>query len=120
MWLFTINQSISFIQMKKCLLLIFFLGFSHTFARTTTERTTRTTAAEDWELLLNFTILSEISTPTTTEELVTEESLSCTFPDHYCNPTAPDLIRKVEDVTVNSAKECHDLCKRQVPKSLST
>ena len=42
--------------------------------------------------------------------------LICTFPDHYCNPTAPDLIRKVEDVSVNSAKECQDLCKRQVPR----
>ena len=42
--------------------------------------------------------------------------LSCTFPDYYCNPTAPDLIRKVEDVSVNSAKECQDLCKRQVPR----
>ena len=102
--------------MKKCLSLIFLLGFSHTFARTTTEKTSGTTAAEDWELLLNFTILSEISTPPTTGELVTQESLSCTFPDHYCNPTAPDLIRKVEDVTVNNAKECQDLCKRQVPK----
>ena len=101
--------------MMKCLLLILFLRFIPTFARTT-ERTSGTTAAEDWELLLNFTILSEVSTPPTIKEIVTEAPLSCTFPDHYCNPTAPDLIRKVEDVTVNSAKECQDLCKRQVPK----
>ena len=68
----------------------------------TTEKTTSTTTTE------------ETATTTTTEEIVTEEPLSCSFPDYYCNPTAPDLIRKVEDVPVNSAKECQDLCKRQV------
>ena len=70
----------------------------------TTEKTTSTTTTE------------ETATTTTTEEIVTEEPLSCSFPDYYCNPTAPDLIRKVEDVQVNSAKECQDLCKRQVPR----
>ena len=58
----------------------------------------------------------EDTTTTTTEETeIIEEPLSCSFPDYYCNPTAPDLIRKVEDVSVNSAKECQDLCKRQAP-----
>ena len=39
-------------------------------------------------------------------------NLSCTYPDHYCNPTATDLIRKVEDTTVQSVGECSELCKR--------
>ena len=38
--------------------------------------------------------------------------LRCTFPDHYCNPTANDLIKKVEDVTINSASHCRDLCRQ--------
>ena len=39
-------------------------------------------------------------------------NLSCTYPDHYCNPTANDLIRKVEDSAVQSVEECSQLCKR--------
>ena len=38
--------------------------------------------------------------------------LSCTYPDHYCNPTAGDLIRKVEDTAVRTAEECDQLCRR--------
>ena len=78
----------------------------------TTEKTTSTTTTEE---TATTTTTEETATTTTTEEIVTEEPLSCSFPDYYCNPTAPDLIRKVEDVPVNSAKECQDLCKRQVP-----
>ena len=43
---------------------------------------------------------------------IPEQPLSCTYPDHYCNPTALDLIRKVEDVVVETAGECQALCKR--------
>ena len=39
-------------------------------------------------------------------------NLSCTYPDHYCNPTGNDLIRKVEDTAVQSVEECSQLCKR--------
>ena len=78
---------------------------------TTTEEIATTTTTEGTAAT---TTTVETTTTTTTEEIVTEEPLSCSFPDYYCNPTAPDLIRKVEDVPVNSAKECQDLCKRQV------
>ena len=37
-------------------------------------------------------------------------ALKCTFPDHYCNPTGNDLIKKVEDVSINDARHCRDLC----------
>ena len=40
----------------------------------------------------------------------TAQNLKCTFPDHYCNPTAPDLIRKVEHQAVTSAYDCKTLC----------
>ena len=40
----------------------------------------------------------------------TAQNLKCTFPDHYCNPTAPDLIRKVEHEAVTSAYDCKRLC----------
>ena len=43
---------------------------------------------------------------------ISEQPLSCTYPDHYCNPTALDMIRKVEDVVVDTAGECQELCKR--------
>ena len=36
---------------------------------------------------------------------------SCTYPDYYCNPTGPDLIRKVENIGVDDASECLALCK---------
>ena len=39
-------------------------------------------------------------------------NLTCTYPDHYCNPTAGDLLRKVEDTAVRTAEECAELCKR--------
>ena len=42
----------------------------------------------------------------------TQGPLRCTFPDHYCNPTANDLIKKVEDVTITSASHCLELCRR--------
>ena len=103
----------SFIQMKTFLISIILLGLtvglSPTPQGTTTEEAVTSTTAED---AVTFTTTEETATTTTTEEIVTEEPLSCSFPDHYCNPTAPDLIRKVEDVPVNSAKECEDLCKR--------
>ena len=41
----------------------------------------------------------------------TQGPLRCTFPDHYCNPTANDLIKKVEDVTITSASHCLELCR---------
>ena len=44
-------------------------------------------------------------------------NLNCTYPDHYCNPTATDLIRKVEDTAVQSVEECSQLCKRWVVDS---
>ena len=40
----------------------------------------------------------------------TAQNLKCTFPDHYCNPTAEDLIRKVEDQTITDAAHCKRLC----------
>ena len=36
---------------------------------------------------------------------------TCTYPDYYCNPTGPDLIRKVENIGVDNASECLALCK---------
>ena len=36
---------------------------------------------------------------------------TCTYPDFYCNPTGPDLIRKVENIGVDNASECLALCK---------
>ena len=36
---------------------------------------------------------------------------TCTYPDYYCNPTGPDLIRKVENIGVDDASECLALCK---------
>ena len=106
--------------MKTFLISIILLGLtvglsptlSPTPQGTTTEEAVTSTTAED---AVTPTTTEETATTTTTEEIVTEEPLSCSFPDYYCNPTAPDLIRKVEDVPVNSAKECQDLCKRQVP-----
>ena len=38
-------------------------------------------------------------------------SPTCTYPDHYCNPTAPDLIQKVEDIVIENVWECLALCK---------
>ena len=38
-------------------------------------------------------------------------SPTCTYPDHYCNPTAPDLIKKVEDIVIENVWECVALCK---------
>ena len=38
----------------------------------------------------------------------------CTYPDHYCNPTAMDLIQKVEDRTIQDVEECIDLCQMLV------
>ena len=89
--------------MKTFLILIILLGLTIGLSPTLSSQTP------------TMTTTVETTTTTTTEEIVTEEPLSCSFPDYYCNPTAPDLIRKVEDVSVNSAKECQDLCKRQVP-----
>ena len=79
---------------------------------TTTGRTTRGSSGED-TTIGRTTGSSSGEDTTTTEEIVPEPPLICSFPDHYCNPTANDLIRKVEDVPVNNAKECQDLCKRQ-------
>ena len=36
---------------------------------------------------------------------------NCSFPDFFCNPTADDLLYKVEE-TVNTAEECNDICKK--------
>ena len=82
---------------------------------TSTRRTTGSSSGED-TTTGRTTGLSSGEDTTTTEDIVPEPPLDCTFPDHYCNPTANDLIKKVEDVSVNSAKECQDLCKRQVPR----
>ena len=38
----------------------------------------------------------------------------CTYPDHYCNPTAMDLIQKVEDITIEDVEECIVLCQMLV------
>ena len=38
-------------------------------------------------------------------------SPTCTYPDHYCNPTAPDLIKKVEDIVIENVWECLAVCK---------
>ena len=37
---------------------------------------------------------------------------TCTYPDYYCNPTGPDLIRKAEHVCIDNARECLELCKQ--------
>ena len=37
---------------------------------------------------------------------------TCTYPDYYCNPTGPDLIRKAEHVGIDNAGECLELCKQ--------
>ena len=37
---------------------------------------------------------------------------SCTYPDYYCNPTGPDLIRKAEHVSIDNARDCLELCKQ--------
>ena len=37
---------------------------------------------------------------------------TCTYPDYYCNPTGPDLIRKAEHVGIKNARECLELCKQ--------
>ena len=107
------NEDISDIDYSFGTLSLSSVGLSPTLSPTpqgtTTEEAVTSTTAED---AVTFTTTEETATTTTTEEIVTEEPLSCSFPDHYCNPTAPDLIRKVEDIPVNSAKECEDLCKR--------
>lgn len=36
--------------------------------------------------------------------------MNCSYQDHYCNPSAFDLITKVEDVDVRDAMECRQLC----------
>ena len=38
----------------------------------------------------------------------------CTYPDHYCNPTAMDLIQKVEHRTIQDVEECIELCQMSV------
>jgi len=35
---------------------------------------------------------------------------NCSFPDHYCNPTAVDLIDKIEDQVVTSPQQCRKIC----------
>ena len=40
--------------------------------------------------------------------------INCSYQDHYCNPSAFDLITKVEDVDVKNAMECRELCLRYV------
>ena len=51
---------------------------------------------------------SAVTVSSTTTAAATH--LTCTFPDHYCNPTADDLIRKVEDQTITDAAHCKRLC----------
>jgi len=36
--------------------------------------------------------------------------MNCSYLDHYCNPSAYDLITKIEDTDVFSPMECRDLC----------
>ena len=36
--------------------------------------------------------------------------MNCTLMDYFCNPSAADLVEKIEDKEVHSAKECHDIC----------
>ena len=36
---------------------------------------------------------------------------NCTFTDFFCNPTADDLIYKMEE-TIATAKECSDTCQK--------
>ena len=85
---------------------------------TTTAEGSGSSSGEDTTTTAGHELSSEKDTTTTLgngrnrEIEIIEEPLSCSFPDYYCNPTAPDLIRKVEDVPVTSAKECQDLCKR--------
>ena len=110
----------SFIQMKTFLISIILLGLtvglsptlSPTPQGTTTEEAVTSTTAED---AVTFTTTEETATNynyrRNSHWRAPELQLPWPLLD-YCNPTAPDLIRKVEDVPVNSAKECEDLCKR--------
>ena len=61
----------------------------------------------------------ETTTVATTTTLdPASHALKCTAPDHYCNPTADDLIKKVEDVPIQNVKHCHDICKEYVEQLL--
>ena len=35
---------------------------------------------------------------------------NCSFPDYFCNPSAANLIDKIEDKAVLTAQECHKSC----------
>ena len=41
---------------------------------------------------------------------VSHGHMNCTLTDYFCNPSASDLVEKIEDKEVHSAKECHDIC----------
>jgi len=41
---------------------------------------------------------------------IVHHHINCSYQDHYCNPSAYDLISKVEDVDVKDAMECRQLC----------
>jgi len=41
---------------------------------------------------------------------IVHHHINCSYQDHYCNPSAFDLITKVEDVDVKDAMECRQLC----------
>ena len=46
-------------------------------------------------------------------ETVNESGIkSCIIPAYFCNPSAADMIKKV-DQEVNSAKECQNICKQK-------
>ena len=76
-----------------------------------------TTAAETTASGEETTTAAEATTTTAAEATTTAgvssaaTGPSCAYPDHYCNPTANDLIRKVEDEPITSAKHCEGRCK---------
>lgn len=41
------------------------------------------------------------------------DQINCTLTDYFCNPTGADLIERVADRVIKSAKQCHDICKKQ-------
>ena len=37
---------------------------------------------------------------------------NCTYPDYYCNPTANNLIKKVDNIPIQDASTCSDICNK--------
>ena len=55
---------------------------------------------------------SKYETEDEPETVYESGSKSCIIPAYFCNPSAADMIKKV-DQEVNSAKECQNICKQK-------